>query len=566
MLNRGDYAAAACVLSLFTGNGLAQDKFSYPDCPDVSQADFTKVTILDKSKDATLDEVTRFSVAKDGSVYFAERGGAIKVLKPNGTVVKVGKVDAFPTTSGLNKTGNTVNNTNNEYGLVGLALDPNFETSRFLYVSYQTPGTMDSTRLSRFTVNADALDMGSEKVLLSWPTQKDYCCHTGGGIQIDSKGDLWVSIGNNTLNPASDLAANAYVDASFPNSVADDQGHAANTNDLRGKILRIHPTADGKYTIPAGNLKDFYASMYSADDLKKIRPEIYTMGHRNPYTISVDDVTGWLAWGDVGPDGVGTTEEYNLVSHPGFMGWPYFVGAIENPNYVFKLAKDPAAPMNTSANNTGVQKLPPAQAAIYGYSQSAAITGPIYRFSTAQTSSKKLPGQLDGKWFVTDWKQGGAISAITLDNAGSKVVSKTKFFTGTGGGFVHPIQVSIGPDGVMYVLDYNNLYNFVASGGMAVPFSSSPPKLFRLEYNGAACMPSVSLKDRMLANQRSGETPLIQLGLDGSRSIPIPTGFKSIRLYDLRGKLAWQGANAAGSRVKVPSSIAKGLYRAKFDF
>ena len=69
-------------------------------------------------------------------------------------------------------------------------------------------------------------------------------------------------------------------------------------NDLRGKILRIHPEPDGTYTIPAGNL--------FPPGTPGTRPEIYTMGHRNPWRVSVDSRTGYVYWGEVGPDN-GTT-------------------------------------------------------------------------------------------------------------------------------------------------------------------------------------------------------------------------------------------------------------------
>src|SRR5256885_14651820 len=74
----------------------------------------------------------------------------------------------------------------------------------------------------------------------------------------------------------------------------DAQKSSANTNDLRGKIIRIHPEPDGAYTIPEGNL--------FPKGTAKTRPEIYTMGSRNPYRISVDQHTGFLYWGEVGPD------------------------------------------------------------------------------------------------------------------------------------------------------------------------------------------------------------------------------------------------------------------------
>jgi cytochrome c len=72
----------------------------------------------------------------------------------------------------------------------------------------------------------------------------------------------------------------------------DAQRTAANTNDFRGKVLRIHPEPGGGYTIPDGNL--------FPKGTQGTRPEIYVMGCRNPFRISVDAKRGWLYWGDVG--------------------------------------------------------------------------------------------------------------------------------------------------------------------------------------------------------------------------------------------------------------------------
>lgn len=566
----GKWALAAIVAG-WGASGIArgQDTFSAPNCTDVSQANFNKVSVLDKNKDPNLDEVTRFAVAKDGSIYFSERGGNIKMLSADGnTVTKLGKVNSYPTSSPLHQ---KVNNINNEFGLVGFTIDPNFETNHWIYVDYQM-ASADSSHLSRFTITGNQLDMGSEKVILSWPTQKNYCCHTGGDIRIDGKGDLWISVGNNTLNPGNgmgDADSAAYIDTRYPD--ADDEGHSANSNDLRGKILRIHPNADGSYTVPSGNLKDYYASMYSAADLAKIRPEIYTMGHRNPYTISVDDEKGLLTWGDVGPDMGWQTEELNLVTHPGFMGWPYFAGAEGNPHYQYKAApiKDPAAPMNTGIHNTGVQKLPPAQGAIYGYTQAAAITGPIYRYNPAQTSPKKLPGQFDGVWFVTDWKNAGTIYAHKLNSDYTKVVSRTRFFTGPGGGFIHPLEIYIGPDGVMYVLDYYNLYNFISDGSMPVPFSPNPPRIFRIEYTGAPCVPPVSLRHEAAQRFQKAKNGLIHLGWDSVRQIEVPLGFSGFTLYDLQGKVVYSARaserkDAYSQFLSVPAEIGSGLFKIRY--
>ena len=106
----------------------------------------------------------------------------------------------------------------------------------------------------------------------------------------------------------------------------DAQKSSANTHDLRGKILRIRPTADGGYTIPKGNL--------FPQNGAKGRPEIYVMGCRNPWRISVDQKSGIVYWGDVGPDARDDTprgsrgyDEINQAKRAGNFGWPYFIGS-----------------------------------------------------------------------------------------------------------------------------------------------------------------------------------------------------------------------------------------------
>ncbi len=58
------------------------------------------------------------------------------------------------------------------------------------------------------------------------------------------------------------------------------------------------------------------------------------MGNRNPYRISVDQHTGFLYWGEVGPDAGENSEkrgprgydEMNQARKAGYYGWPLFVG------------------------------------------------------------------------------------------------------------------------------------------------------------------------------------------------------------------------------------------------
>jgi cytochrome c len=516
----------------------------YPGCEDVKKANFTSVTLLSVDNAPELFEPTRFNFTKSGRIFFLERNGGIRVIEKDGSVVKVGSVTTFPTTKSIPG--------NNELGLVGMQLDPGFESNGWIYLVYQPP-TPAVTKISRFTVSGQTLVAGSEQNLMTFPNQRNFCCHTGGDMQFDNKGDLWISSGNNTKNSS---ATTGYVDESNPDM--DDQAHAANTNDYRGKILRIHPLPapgpDGKlYSIPAGNMQEYYASIWSADEKAKVLPEIYTMGHRSNYTISVDTVTGWLTWGDIGPDEHRLTEELNVATKPGFYGWPYFAGSKRNDAgdaylYHATTPKDEAAPMNNSRNNTGAKLLPPAIPAAFGYRQSAAITGPIYHWNARQTGAKKLPAHFDGKWLISDYNA-GELQVATLD-ANANMTTRTTLMDG----LTRPIDIEIGPDGYLYTLEYGT-NNFVTDG---------KTKLKRWEYNGPACA-SVSIADKPKGAGARSPGMLVNLGV-AARTVPLPPGMRGYALFDMQGKQVWASQDRTGTdgtfMLSIPNSVPEGLYRA----
>ncbi len=138
--------------------------------------------------------------------------------------------------------------------------------------------------------------------------------------------------------------------------------------------MRIKPEDDGTYSIPEGNLFPV--------GTPKTRPEIYVMGVRNPFRPSVDSKTGYLYWGDVGPDagkdhptrGPKGMGEFNRATAAGFWGWPYSRGNNQPYNdYDFETEEsgpkfDPARLRNNSPNNTGLEALPPAQESFIWYS------------------------------------------------------------------------------------------------------------------------------------------------------------------------------------------------------
>src|SRR5690606_21089872 len=227
------------------------------------------------------------AVLPDSRVLYVERKGNVKLFDSKAGKSKV--IAKIPVSTKYKfKDGNQAEA---EDGLLGLALDPNFKQNNWIYMYYSPAGDDPKNVLARYEFKNDQLIEGSMKVILEVPVQREQCCHTGGSIAFDSEGNLYVSTGDNT-SPRN--TAYAPIDERPGRNPWDAQKGSANTNDLRGKILRIRPQADGTYTVPDGNL--------FPKGMEKTRPEIYVMGTRNPYRISVDSKTGYLYWGDVGPD------------------------------------------------------------------------------------------------------------------------------------------------------------------------------------------------------------------------------------------------------------------------
>ena len=366
------------------------------------------------------------------------------------------------------KTVATINVTSElEDGLLGLTKDPDYETNHWIYLFYSPAGDIPKQHVSRFVFKDGTLDMDSEKVILEIPTQRDQCCHSAGSLEFGPNGNLFISTGDNTSPRTTGYSP---ADEREGRSPWDAQKSSANTNDLRGKILRIKPEDDGTYSIPDGNL--------FAKDGSEGKPEIFVMGCRNPYRMSIDSKTGYLYWGEVGPDagedslgrGPMGHDEVNQAKKAGFYGWPYFVGD-NKPYYDVDFASmtasekpyDPEKPVNLSPNNTGAKELPPAQKAFiwYPYGPSPefplvgegsrnAMAGPVFHYADYPDSDNKFPEYYDGKLFTYDWMRGW-IMAVTMDEEGNfqKMERFLPSFT-----FNNLIDIVMGPDGDMFMLEY----------------------------------------------------------------------------------------------------------------
>jgi len=410
-----------------------------------------------------LDTPMELAVSPDGRVFYTE--------------LKSANLSVYDTRTGKNTLVHQFNvATKGGTGLIGVTLDPDFDSNNYIYVYYSPPIDTEPIifNLSRFTVKPDnTLDLTSEKVLLEVPVQANSGAHHGGSLAWDKDGNLFLSTGDSS----SPFPSNGYAPIDERPGTEfyslDAQRSAANTNDLKGKVLRIHPEPDGTYTIPAGNLFPV--------GTEKTRPEIYAMGCRNPYRIAVNPKTSVLYWGEIGPDagkdsiqGPRGYDEFNQAKKPGNFGWPYFVGN-NQAYYKWDFATntagerfDPEKPQNKSPNNTGISDLPPALSAMIWYPYAAseefpelgqggrsAMAGEFYTYDSFSSSKNKFPEYYDGALFVFDWMRNWVL-ALRFDE--DENYKSSEPFMMAAGDFRRPIDLAFGKDGVMYMLEYGSVY------------------------------------------------------------------------------------------------------------
>jgi glucose/arabinose dehydrogenase len=209
--------------------------------------------------------------APDGTLFYNEKTtGAVRRVSP------AGKLDPQPIAqfniSALQ-----------ERGMLGLALAPDFETSRLMYVGYTQAGdarNYPANTLTRFRLDEDnrAQDL---QVLLSAPIITGELLHNGGNVHFSPDGYLFFSLGD-------------FGDAS----------QSQDTNSIQGKMLRYSVTVDG--IVPA------QGNPFGDDN------PVWAYGFRNPFDFTFDPLTGNLFVAEVGPD---CDDELNLVLPAFNYGW-----------------------------------------------------------------------------------------------------------------------------------------------------------------------------------------------------------------------------------------------------
>ena len=260
-----------------------------------------------------------------------------------------------------------------------IVFDPDFKNNHYVYVmmvlSSKTGEPLpDGSRVSRFTVTGDSppqIDLDSELPLISWLAGG----HNGCDLAFDNSGCLLISTG----------------DATAP-SPPDGLQTGQNLTDLLSCILRIdvRGAAPGQpYRVPADN---------PFVEHPNAKPEIWAIGFRNPWRISVDKPSGRVHAGDVG------WEKWELVHEVqagGNYGWSVF----EGPERIQPSLPEGPGPIRSPR-------------AVLPHSEAASITGGFV------SHSPQLP-ELQNRYLFGDWVSGRIWSLSLEDSAGPRLEAVT---------------------------------------------------------------------------------------------------------------------------------------------
>ena len=235
---------------------------------------------IDEAANQPTTEVFAENLETPWSISFLPSGDMI-VTERSGRLTRIGENGKSITIQGVRETS--------EGGLLGMALDPKFESNQFIYLYYTTDESGELTnRIDRYKLLNDSLTE-QQTVISDIPAASN---HNGGAIAFGPDEKLYITTG----------------DAAKPELAQD-------RDSLAGKILRLN--SDG--TVPDDN---------------PFNNLVWSLGHRNPQGIAWDD-KGRLWSVEHGPSGSSSGEdELNLIIRGANYGWPTFTGDRTAPGFI----------------------------------------------------------------------------------------------------------------------------------------------------------------------------------------------------------------------------------------
>ncbi|MBW8887070.1 MAG: PQQ-dependent sugar dehydrogenase [Fibrobacteres bacterium] len=558
-------------------------------CTMPAETDFKVVSVIPSR---TMSNPDAMCVLPSGEMFFIEQWSGKVWHYSGGTTQMIGTV---PTNAGAMV----------EDGMLGIVADLNFTTTHWLYI-YHTPAQLGSTQVDRYVFTNNQLS--NPKMIISLPRMKigqglDQR-HAGGGMSWNARtGDLFMAIGDDTY-PGDDITKFGGRDPTREYLTC--LKSSGNTNDLRGKVLRIHPIpfpdtqtptpgVGTTYTIPKGNL--------FPEGTAKTRPEIYTMGTRNAYRVKVDSLTGWAYIGEVGADadaydavkGPAGHDHLYIARGPANWGWPFVNGNVEpypvrsyETDYIGAGMKvgdkfDPAHLKNLSKFNTGLTDLPAVSPpALYyctgntqkglssklGGGSETAMAGPVYYYDPNLTSAVKMPPYFHGKEIFGDYSR-HYVWLVTPDSTGTvtaleRIKASSPDMT----------DIHIGPDGTIYLLDYDNGgLNSIQYTGTQKDYTAcswikqgcTDPKFAEYDKTANMMKPNSCLTAAAItAPEARSSAPMLSPVAFGARRFVLPAGTTGAAAYNVHGVRVAAVRGQAGQAVELPSRTADGVLFVKF--
>jgi hypothetical protein len=448
------------------------------------------------------------------------------------------------------------------------AFDPDFKNNRYFYVLYNkygnpahyhkgtTAGANDKWSnpdhlvvVDRWKMSADFNSMTRDTTIISMNHGSGY---GASGMAFGSDGMLYIS------------------PMSYSHNSWDSTTHMR-------KVLRIdvrQPEGGRMYTIPKDN--PWYNSANPA-----VKKEVYAFGFRNTYILQGNSLTGSILGAEVTQ---GQWEEINIIKPGKNYGWanggdyerPFLGVGIEGPCDVNTTAGAAyVASVQRPYRCTGEACLGRAytcadftngtwnfshsgsdiggsKTAVPGLGNRVIVLSPVFRGDPASPfHGYQFVSEVGQKYFVA--VKEGVAAAQNVGRVGSPGGLTIS------GDLTHNGLVNFGED------SYGNLYTVFLSSTEQGPnqwfdiYRMSHAQLKPLATPRAQVPPIVSGVPIGLVRRGASERlfSLLAVG-QGAPWLRLPAGASGAELYDLGGRILWQGKGASGATLAVPSGLANG--------
>ncbi len=417
-----------------------------------------------------------------------------------------------------------INFSGSERGLLGVAVDPRWPASPYVYMTYNSNAAGNFLRVSRFALTGDVDLTGDGALTLDLASRFDLLVdlpdnnfnHNGGTLRFGPDSMLYASFGDDAVSCS-----------------------ALDSTSLRGVILRLEVR-----TLPDGpGLADKNALVAAGNPFAN-RPNINTrlvvaLGFRNPFRIHVDPVTLELVVGDVGQS---TWEEISLLRFGQSGGWPFFEGFAAFTTCSGRSASGHAQPITVYDHSVGLS--------VIGMDVYRAPPGAAYAF----------PAEYDGDILFSDYYT-GFIRRLSWN--GSRLlegVTSSPVMTEWGGGVRQISDAIVGPDGAIWYCRQSN--NFAANTGqirairyIAPPVSVPGSGALTLRLAAPVPNPSSHAARFQFSLPTAADVKLELLDLQGRSIRTLASGPHAAGSH----AAVWDGTDASGRRV------AAGLYLARLE-